>query len=93
MILKRHTTKLIAVLSAVVLCLPAMAYTPDEELMQVKGYSPELITVTDTQRSRQEWKQPITPVLSPKQRFLHNIFYNNWTGSVDDFGSQIIREK
>jgi hypothetical protein len=85
--------KILALLGFMSLMLPTMAYTPDEELMQVKGYSPELITVTDTQRSRQEWKQPVTPTLSPKQRFLHNIFYNNWTGSVDEFGSQIIRER
>lgn len=71
----------------------AFAYSPEEDLMKIKGYSPELIETTDTQRSRQEWREPSAPRRTPMEKFFHNIYYGNWTGDVDDFGSQIIREK
>jgi len=71
----------------------ARAYAPEPDLMKIKGYSPEIIDVTETQRSRQEWREPPAPTLSPVEKFFHNIYYNNWTGSVDDFGSEVIRDK
>lgn len=70
---------------------PALAYSPEGDLMKVKGYSPELIQMTDTQRSRQEWKQAAMPTKTPVEHFFHNIYYGEWTGGVDDFGSQVLR--
>jgi hypothetical protein len=69
----------------------AFGYAPEPDLMKIKGYSPEIIKTTDVQRSRQEWRQPPAPDMTPKERFFHNIYYNNWTGSVDEFGSSVIR--
>ena len=71
----------------------AFAYAPEGDLMKIKGYSPEIIDVTDTQRSRQEWREPPAPEHPPLEKFFHNIYYNEWTGSVDEFGSGIIRSK
>ncbi|MDX2084209.1 MAG: hypothetical protein SFZ03_02335 [Candidatus Melainabacteria bacterium] len=67
------------------------AYAPEADLMKIKGYSPETIQSASLQRSRQEWRQPAPPRMTPKEKFFHNLYYNNWTGGVDDFGSQIIR--
>ncbi len=69
----------------------SQAYAPEDDLLKIKGYSPELIRMTDTQRSRQEWREPQAPVRTPVENAFHNIFYNNWTGSFDEFGSNIIR--
>ena len=69
----------------------ANAYAPDDDLMKTKGYSPEMIRMTDVQRSRQEWREPPAPVRSPIQNAFHNVVNNNWTGSFDEFGSNIIR--
>jgi hypothetical protein len=71
----------------------AMAYTPENDLMKIKGYSPEVIQLTETQRSRQEWKEASAPKLGPVERFIHNIYYGDWTGDIDQFGSSVIREK
>ncbi len=73
--------------------MAAFAFAPEPDLMKIKGYSPEIINTMQTQRSRQEWRQPPAPVLSPVERFFHNIYYNEWTGSIDEFGSQVIRSK
>ena len=69
----------------------SLAYAPEDDLLKIKGYSPELIRMTDTQRSRQEWREPEASVRTPLEHAFHNVFYNNWTGSFDDFGSNIIR--
>lgn len=69
----------------------ALAYAPDGELMQIKGYSPELIQTTNQQRNRQEWKEPSRPLRSPIERFLHNVYYGDWVAPVDDFGGGVIR--
>lgn len=71
----------------------AQAYAPEGDLLKIKGYSPEVIEATDSQRSRQEWRQPAAPKLNPVEKFMHNIYYGDWTGGVDDFGSQIIRDR
>jgi len=71
----------------------ALAYSPENDLMKIKGYSPEVIQLTETQRSRQEWKEASAPKLGPVERFFHNIYYGDWTGDIDQFGSGIIREK
>ena len=73
--------------------LPALAYAPEPELMQLKGYSPEVVSTAQDQRKRQEWRQLGVQTMTPMERFWHNIMYNNWTGSVDPFGSQILRER
>ncbi|MBY0403041.1 MAG: hypothetical protein K2X66_04025 [Cyanobacteria bacterium] len=70
---------------------PSFAFAPEPDLLKIKGYSPEVIHTTEVQRSRQEWRVPPVPRLSPMERFLHNIYYNDWVGSLDEFGSQIIR--
>ncbi|HEY9745604.1 MAG TPA: hypothetical protein V6C99_05250 [Oculatellaceae cyanobacterium] len=70
----------------------AWAFAPDNELMKVKGYSPEVIHIADTQRSRQEWREPAPPRLTPLQRFFHNIYKGNWTESVDEFGYGVLRD-
>ncbi len=71
---------------------PALAYAPEGDLLKIKGYSPEVIETANSQRSRQEWKEPSAPKQTPMERFFHNVYYGDWTGSVDEFGSQILRE-
>lgn len=71
---------------------PALAYAPEGDLLKIKGYSPEVIETANSQRSRQEWKQPSAPKQTPKEKFFHNIYYGDWTGSIDEFGSQVLRE-
>lgn len=70
----------------------AFAYAPEGDLLKVKGYSPEVIQLTESQRSRQEWREASPPSQTPMERFFHNVYYGDWTGSVDPFGSQIIRD-
>jgi hypothetical protein len=69
----------------------AWAYAPENDLLKIKGYSPEVIQTASTQRSRQEWREPAPPKLSPTARFFRNIYTGNWTDSVDEFGSTVIR--
>lgn len=69
----------------------AQAYAPESDLMEIKGYSPGLIEAINTQRSRQEWREPEAPKRTTVEQFFHNVYYNNWTGSVDPFGSGVIR--
>ena len=69
----------------------AFAYTPEGDLMKIKGYSPEVIQTANMQRSRQEWKEPSTPTKSTVEKFFHNVYYGNWMGPVDDFGNGVIR--
>jgi hypothetical protein len=73
--------------------LPALAFEPDRDLLSIKGYSPENIDLIDVQRSRQEWKEPAPPLRTPAQQFWHNVWNNDWTGSVDTFGRSVIREQ
>ncbi len=70
----------------------ALAYAPESDLLKIKGYSPETVDIAATQRNRQEWREPPAPKLTPVGRFFHNIYYGNWTGSMDEFGSSVIRE-
>ena len=72
--------------------LPAHAYAPEGELLKIKGYSPEVIQTASVQRNRQEWKEPSAPKMSPTEKFFHNIYYGDWMGPVDQFGSSVIRE-
>lgn len=71
----------------------ALALAPEQDLMKIKGYSPEVIHTVEVQRSRQEWRVPQPPRLTPTERILYNIYYNEWTGSMDEFGSYIIRNR
>ncbi|MGE0201074.1 MAG: hypothetical protein AB7P76_08910 [Candidatus Melainabacteria bacterium] len=82
-----------AIAAAACTGMAAWAYAPEEDLMQIKGYSPEVVELANTQRSRQEWRKPAPPPEKPLEKFFHNIYYNNWTGSFDDFGSEIIRNR
>lgn len=70
----------------------AFAFAPEGDLMKIKGFSPEVIQVTSQQRSRQEWREPAIPKQRPMERFFHNVYYGEWTGGIDEFGSQVIRE-
>lgn len=71
----------------------AFGFAPEPELLKIKGFSPEIISVTETQRSRQEWRVPAPPRMSPMERFFSNIYYNDWIGNVDSFGDYIIRNR
>jgi|GEM_PF-1888418 len=84
---------LVSILSWVALANPVFAYAPENDLMKIKGYSPEVIQLTETQRSRQEWKEASAPKLGPVERFFHNIYYGEWTGDIDQFGSGVLRDK
>ena len=84
---------LISMLSWLALVNPGFAYAPENDLMKIKGYSPEVIQLTETQRSRQEWKEASAPKLGPVERFFHNIYYGEWTGDIDQFGSGVLRDK
>ena len=66
---------------------------PDTDWMLRKGYSSELITTTNTQRYRQEWRLPPAPLRTPKQQIWRNVVINDPLGNVDPFGSYLIREK
>ncbi len=71
----------------------AQAYAPENDMLHIKNYSPETVQMISTQRSRQEWREPPAAKRTPMENFFHNIYYNDWTGSYDDFGSTIIRGK
>jgi hypothetical protein len=75
-----------------ILLQDAKAFVPNDDLMNTKGYSPEVIFFTQRQRVRQEWKERPAPVMTPKEKFFHNIYNNQWTGSFDEFGEQILKE-
>ena len=70
----------------------AFAYAPEGDLMKIKGYSPEVIQTASQQRSRQEWKEPSVQTKTTVEKFFHNIYYGDWVGPVDDFGSEVIRK-
>lgn len=70
----------------------SLAYTPENTLLKVKGYSPEVVDSANQQRSRQEWKSPSVPQRTVKEKLLHNFYYGDWTDGIDDFGAQVIRE-
>jgi len=70
----------------------AHAYTPEGDLMKIKGYSPELVETTNVQRSRQEWRTPSVPKRSPFQQLLHNIWSGNWSDDLDPPGFSVIRD-
>jgi hypothetical protein len=85
--------KLVLAASALnLLASPCLAYAPDGDLMKIKGYSPEVIQTANQQRSRQEWKEPSVQTKSTTEQFFHNIYYGNWMGPLDDFGSEVIRK-
>jgi hypothetical protein len=71
----------------------AFSYAPEVEQMKIKGYSPMMIKMVQDQRNRQEGRDSVSPTLTPAERFFHNIYYNDWTGSIDNFGSEVIRER
>ena len=67
------------------ICQQAFAVEPDPVLLRIKGYSPELVRFA-------EWKEPVPQSLTPGQRIIKNIIYNNWLGSMDEFGYEVIRD-
>ncbi|MBX2861024.1 MAG: hypothetical protein KTR14_07305 [Vampirovibrio sp.] len=79
-------------LGAIAFMPASFAYAPEPDVMEIKGYSPEIINTTQVQRNRQEWRKPPAPPMTPREQFFHNIYYNNWIGGVDPFGSQVIRQ-
>jgi hypothetical protein len=86
------TSGVVLALGILAMSSSAFAYTPENDLMKIKGYSPEVIQTANQQRNRQEWKEASVQSKSTTEKFFHNIYYGNWTGSIDDFGSEIIRE-
>lgn len=89
---KYKTLGVILVFGTMALASSAFAYTPENDLMKIKGYSPEVIQTASQQRSRQEWKEPSVQTKTTTEKFFHNIYYGNWMGPIDDFGSDIIRQ-
>lgn len=83
---------ILAASAFILLTSPCLAYAPDGDLMKIKGYSPEVIQTANQQRSRQEWKEPSVQTKSTTEQFFHNIYYGNWMGPLDDFGSEVIRK-
>ncbi|XVJ51179.1 MAG: hypothetical protein HEQ32_03470 [Vampirovibrio sp.] len=71
--------------------LSALAFTPDVEILQLKGYSPDTIEHIMAARSRAEWRGMAPPKRSPVQKFFYNIIHNNAIDSIDEPGQQIIR--
>lgn len=74
------------------LSVAALAMEPTPELLSIKGYSPQMVTTTGIQQDRMEWKQPPPPPRTPWQQFWHNVYTNDWTGSLDPIGYGTIRE-
>ncbi len=71
----------------------AHAYAPHPELLDIMGFSPQTVEVIETQTYRDEWKQPPPRKRTVEQQLYRNIWINDWTGSLDPFGSGIIRER
>jgi hypothetical protein len=79
----------LAFASLAMLLIPAFswAYTPENTLLKVKGYSQEVVNSTEHQRTRQEWKTtPLQPQPTAKEKFLHNLYRGDWLESLDDMG-------
>ncbi|WP_373531991.1 hypothetical protein [Vampirovibrio sp.] len=79
-------------IGAMTLASSAFAYAPENDLMKIKGYSPEVIQTANQQRNRQEWKEASVQTKTTTEKFFHNIYYGNWMGPIDDFGSEVIRQ-
>ncbi len=71
--------------------LNASAFTPDVEIMTLKGYSPETIETVMVARSRAEWRGTAPSKRSPFQRFLYNILHGSLIDSIDETGYDTIR--
>jgi hypothetical protein len=89
---KYKTLGVILAFGTMALASSAFAYTPENDLMKIKGYSPEVIQTANQQRSRQEWKEASVQTKTTTEKFFYNIYYGNWMGPIDDFGSDIIRQ-
>ena len=72
--------------------ITALAFEPNPELLSIKGYSPQIVTTIGIQQDRMEWKQPPPPPGTPWQQFWHNVYTNDWTGSIDPISYGTIRE-
>ena len=90
--MNRRTPLLLTLVTGLLMSGAAYAYAPESDLMELKGYSPEVVKVAEKQRSRQEWRQPQAGTLTPMKRFFHNVYYGKWTEGFDEFGSQVIRD-
>lgn len=91
-VINRSIVAIIAGVLLASICQQAFAHEPDPMLLRIKGYSPELIRFSNVQRSRQEWKEPVPQALTPIEQFMKNVVSNNWTGSFDEFGYEVIRD-
>jgi hypothetical protein len=65
---------------------------PEPTLMNAKGYSPELITATSSQRLRQEWQPQAKPYRTWWQQLKRNVSRNDWTGQLDQFGAPSFKD-
>jgi hypothetical protein len=65
----------------------AFAYSEqhDEYSLELKGFSPEMIDITEVQINRMEGRYPDPPP-SKGQQFFYNLVNNQWTESLEPFG-------
>jgi hypothetical protein len=84
---------LLALSFALSLVLPtaSFAFTPDVEIMNLKGYSPETIQATMAIRSRAEWRGISPSPRPPFQKFMYNLLHGKWVDTIDEPGHDIIR--
>ncbi len=87
------TYALFAFLCGLSLVLPtaSFAFTPDVEILNLKGYSPETIQATMAIRSRAEWRGTSPSPRPPFQKFLYNFIHGKWIDTIDEPGHDIIR--
>lgn len=69
---------------------PAFSWGVSNEEMHNSGFSPELVRLTDLQRSRMEDMAPIPPARTRWQQFWWNIYHNDTLGSTYPFGQIVI---
>ena len=88
--------KPLALIMALLAVIPASfafeGLHPDSDLLKVKGYSPEVIYHTGRQTLRQEWQPQQTPYRSKWEQLRRNLWRNDWTGALDEFGSPSLSE-
>ena len=71
--------------------ITASAFTPEVEIMTLKGYSPETIETTMVARSRAEWRGTAPTKRTPVERFLYNLIHSNFVDPIDETGYSQIR--
>ncbi|MEW5819281.1 MAG: hypothetical protein AB1782_03750 [Cyanobacteriota bacterium] len=70
---------------------PTFAWSANETDLVNTGFSPEIIRVSNLQRSRMEDMEPIQQERTRCQQFWWNVYHNDWLGSTYLFGHQVIK--